>query len=47
MPTRAPSVRRPFSCLAVALALVLGLTPRAGAKPPDLPTPIVPDWRAR
>ena len=37
MPTRAPSVRRPCCLLAVALALVLGLTPRTGAKPPDLP----------
>lgn len=43
MPTRAPSVRRPLSCLAVVLALILGLTPRAGAKPPDLPTSIIPD----
>jgi hypothetical protein len=29
--------------VAAALALVLGLTPRAGAKPPDLPAPIIPD----
>ncbi len=39
MPTRVPSVRRPWWCLAVALCLAVGSTPRAGAKPPDLPQP--------
>ena len=43
MPTRAPSMRRLCCLLAAALALVLGLTPRAGAKPPDLPASIIPD----
>ncbi|MBI1914813.1 MAG: STN domain-containing protein [Planctomycetes bacterium] len=39
MPTRVPSVRRPWWCLVVALCLVVGSKPRAEAKPPDLPQP--------
>jgi hypothetical protein len=39
MPTRVPSVCRPWGCLAVALCLAVGSTPRAEAKPPDLPQP--------
>ena len=43
MPTRLPSLRRPWWCLAVALCLVVGSTP-AGAKPPDLPQPTEYDF---
>lgn len=43
MSTRAPCVRRPC-WLVVALTVALGLTPRAEAKPPDLPLPVVSDF---